>query len=197
MFLTLSGTPLDPETTYLETVVVVLDGVFRKVTAAEYLEIEQEMALSEQILRDQFLANNNFCTLSQFTLGASIKDVKFHVDTPNIMSLFDRTQTTPVTAWVDGGRAGADINRGESIGFEWSVSGNLSADLMNIVKAELSGTFSANSATTWGSTHHIGPGDRARVVFTPRMKYTPGNLISTDVNGTIVSTKYVTAKQPN
>ncbi|MCI8422571.1 MAG: hypothetical protein HFF50_03415 [Lawsonibacter sp.] len=190
-FCTLDGNELDPNVEYLDTVTVILDGVLRKVTAEEYAQIQLEMALSEQ-LNESFLANS----VNSPALVASIVDTSFHVDTPNIMSLFDRTQTTPITPWVAGNNLGAEISQGSSKTFEWSVNASVSVEIKRIIQLQLSGAFTASSATTWGSTHHVGPGERARVVFTPRMRYTPGNLISRDQTGAMVSTQYITAKQP-
>ena len=64
--LTLSGTALDPNETYLDTAVVVIDGVFRKITAEEYMMIQQEMQVARQFSQEALYSaiNEHHCLKS-------------------------------------------------------------------------------------------------------------------------------------
>ena len=111
-------------------------------------------------------------------------------------------QSTPLTDWIDGDAGGGSTSRQVSATTTWTVNFNVGIQydplsVFKAINASIGGSYS--TAQTIGDTYtfNLSPGQRARIVHTPRFHHIVGFLTETSggdpmqVNG-VIQTPVVT-----
>ena len=169
--------------------IVVRDGDYYGYTEEEYdqyLEQQGRGITFRDLQNMEFNNNDSENSFSSTTIGVGISPLvsttSRYTETYGSNALY-YTKAKPVTAIINGGNSGAQISYGYSTTYTQELSGNISLSSSEIssVIAQLGVGYaqSVSSSTTFTHTFNVGPGERARVMFAPMMRYTVGKVVTT------------------
>lgn len=176
---------------YLDNVVLVENGIPRKITQSEF---------------DELNANAIYAPTNDISSTETSIETNKNITPYGAADLFENVtefspkiyyaQSKPVSAYITTGPSGGSISVVDSVSFSRSYSISVTSAMSAAISASIGAAYSVNNSQSIGYTLNINPNTTARVRFAPMCKGYRGTYKRYDYAGQLISSQQITVYQP-
>lgn len=181
----------DLSTAYLDNVVLVENGIPKRITQSEFDELN---ATAIYTPTDDITTTGTPVETNEGIVPYGTADLFENVTafSPTIYY----AQSKPVSAYITTGPAGGTISFVDSVSFSRSYSISVTSAMSAAISASIGATYSVNNSQSIGYVLNIGANTTARVRFAPMCKGYRGTYKKYDFAGQLISSQQITVYQP-